>query len=213
MSTTMNSRLKHYIEREILPLYAFFDKAHNGDHAEQVIARSLTLAEHYDVDIDMVYTIAAYHDIGLQAGRERHHIVSGELLAADAVLREFFTEEQIVTMREAVEDHRASAKSEPRTIYGRIVAEADRCIEPLTVIRRTVQFGLAHYPTLSTEEHFARCCHHLDEKYGEGGYLKLWIPHSDNALRLAELRAIAADREQLRAIFDTIFAEENIAEE
>ena len=204
----MNSELKNYIEREILPLYLSFDKAHNIEHINQVISRSLSLAERYDVDINMVYTIAAYHDLGLTAGRDIHHIASGEILSADTTLKRFFTPEQIETMRAAVEDHRASAKSEPRTIYGRIVAEADRCIEPMTVIRRTIQFGIAHYPTLSADEHFERCCNHLEEKYGVSGYLKLWIPHSDNAARLEQLRAIAADKTELRAIFDTIFSEE-----
>lgn len=207
---TINNRLKEYIEQEILPLYFSFDKAHNIDHAEQVIEQSLALATHYDVDIDMVYTIAAYHDTGLSEGREFHHIASGRIVAADMRLKEFFTEEQITTMREAVEDHRASAKSAPRTIYGRIVAEADRCIDPMTIIRRTVQFSLKHHPDFTVEEHYARCCNHLDEKYGKNGYLKLWIPESNNAERLAELQTIAEDREHLRELFDKIFAEERI---
>ena len=205
---TINNRLKEYVEREILPLYLSFDKAHSIDHAEQVISQSLKLAESYDVNIDMVYAIAAFHDTGLTHGRELHHIFSGEAVATDPFLAEFFTAEQIVTMREAVEDHRASSKSAPRTIYGRIVAEADRCIEPMTVIRRTVQFGLRHYPTLTADEHFDRCCDHLEEKYGTNGYLKLWIPHSDNAARLKELQAIAADKTALRRIFNQIFTEE-----
>ncbi|MBQ5700862.1 MAG: HD domain-containing protein [Alistipes sp.] len=205
---TINSRLKGYIEQEILPLYISFDKAHNTDHVNQVIEQSLALAAHYDVDIDMVYTIAAYHDTGLCEGREFHHIASGRILAADSFLREFFSSEQIETMREAVEDHRASSKSAPRTIYGRIVAEADRCIDPMTVIRRTVQFSLKHYPELTIEGHFKRCHDHLIEKYGHDGYLKLWIPQSNNAQRLAELQTIADDIPTLRAIFETIYAEE-----
>lgn len=206
---TINNRLKEYIEQEILPLYFSFDKAHNIEHVEQVIEQSLSLAQHYDVDMDMVYTIAAYHDTGLAEGREYHHIASGEILCADSRLKEFFSEEQIVTMCEAVEDHRASSKSAPRSIYGRIVAEADRCIDPITIIRRTVQFSLKHYPTLTVEEHFARCNNHIDEKYGKNGYLKLWIPQSNNAARLAELQTIAEDRAELRKIFDQIFAEES----
>lgn len=206
---TINNRLKEYIEQEIIPLYISFDRAHNTDHVATVIEQSLALAKHYDVDINMVYTIAAYHDTGLTVGREYHHIESGKILCADPVLKEFFSPEQIATMRDAVEDHRASAKSEPRTIYGRIVAEADRCIDPMTVIRRTIQFSLKHYPTLSAEGHFDRCCNHLDEKYGKNGYLKLWIAESNNAAHLAELQAIAEDKTQLRTIFDTIFAEES----
>lgn len=207
---TINKILREYVEREILPLYLSFDKAHSIDHANQVISQSLKLAEAYDVNIDMVYAIAAFHDTGLAHGRELHHIFSGEILASDPFLAELFTAEEIVTMREAVEDHRASSATAPRTIYGRIVAEADRCIEPMTVIRRTVQFGLKHYPTLTADEHFSRCCQHLEEKYGYNGYLKLWIPQSDNAQRLNTLREIASDKERLRAIFDTIFAEERV---
>lgn len=206
---TINSRLKGYIEQEILPLYISFDKAHNTDHVNQVIEQSLALAAHYDVDIDMVYTIAAYHDTGLCEGREFHHIASGRILAADSFLRGFFSSEQIETMREAVEDHRASSKSAPRTIYGRIVAEADRCIDPMTVIRRTVQFSLKHYPELTIEGHFKRCHDHLIEKYGRDGYLKLWIPQSNNAQRLLELQAIADDIPTLRTIFEAIYAEES----
>lgn len=205
---TINNRLKEYIEQEILPLYFSFDKAHNIDHARQVIEQSLELAQHYDVNIDMVYTIAAYHDTGLCKGREFHHIESGKILCADKTLKEFFSDEQIETMCKAVEDHRASAKSAPRTIYGRIVAEADRCIEPLTIIRRTVQYSLSHHPDFTVEEHFARCSNHIEEKYGKDGYLKLWIPQSNNAERLTQLQAIAEDKGHLRAIFDQIFSEE-----
>ena len=205
---TINSSLKQYIEREILPLYLHFDKAHSSDHAEQVIEQSLKLAEHYDVDIDMVYTIAAYHDTGLCKGREHHHTVSAEIVGADSTLRQFFTPAQIATIQEAVIDHRASSKHEPRTIYGRIVAEADRCIDPITVIRRTIQYGLKHYPEMSKEQHAERCLEHLIEKYGREGYLKLWIPHSDNATKLEQLRVLIDNREQLMDIFDTIYEQQ-----
>lgn len=204
----MNPGLKRYIEREIIPRYEHFDRAHDVGHVRTVIARSLELAARYEVDADMVYAIAAYHDTGLVNGRENHHLDAGRILAADHELRRWFSEEQIRTMREAVEDHRASSKNAPRSIYGRIVAEADRVIDAATIIRRTVQYGLAHYPALTREEHYARCLDHLRRKYGEGGYLKLWIPESDNARRLEELRAAIRDTATLRRLFDTLFDEE-----
>lgn len=139
--TSMNKELERYIEREIIPRYEDFDAAHRTDHVRTVIAQSLELAAHYDADADMVYTVAAYHDTGLANGRERHHIDAGRILAADTELRRWFSEEQIAVMRDAVEDHRASSDGEPHTIYGRIVAEADRVIDPETIIRRTVQYG------------------------------------------------------------------------
>ena len=200
--------LYDYIEEYIIPRYEAFDKAHNLDHVAHVIERSLKLASHYDVNTDMVYTIAAYHDVGLCEGRERHHIVSGEILSNDVMLSQWFTPQEIAAMREAVEDHRASNGHEPRSLYGCIVAEADRLIDPDTTLRRTVQYGLKHLDTSNREQHYERFCHHLQEKYAEGGYMRLWLPHGDNAVRLQELRNIIADKDRLRHLFDKIFDEE-----
>ncbi len=198
-----------YVEQQILPRYASFDKAHGIDHAQTVIAESAALARHYaDVDEEMLYIIAAYHDTGLCEGRERHHKVSGEILRADKFICSLFSEEQIGIMADAVEDHRASSKGEPRTIYGRLVAEADRVISTDVTLRRTVQYGLKQNPEATVEQHFARFCDHLEAKYAEGGYLKLYIPYSSNAERLAELRAVISSPDELRQRFDAIFKEE-----
>lgn len=202
---TPSPELVAHIEAHLLPRYEAYDAAHRRDHVEGVIERSMALAAHYDVEPDMVYAIAAWHDIGLCEGRELHHISSGRMLVEDEAMRRWFSDEQLHTMREAVEDHRASSDHPPRTIYGAIVAEADRQIVPEVVMLRTVQYGLAHYPSLSREEHWQRFVGHLNEKYDHGGYLKLYIPHSDNATRLAELRAIIAQPDLLRAHFESIF--------
>lgn len=209
----LNPALKSYVEAEILPRYDHFDRAHQRDHIDTVIAQSAALADLLErqgvsVDRDMVYVIAAYHDLGVVNGREHHHTDSGKILMADPVLKRYFTEEQLVTMKEAVEDHRASATQSPRSLYGRIVAEADRQIEPRTIVLRTVQYGLEHYPQLDKAGHLARAKAHLAEKYGEGGYLKLWFPDSDNARKLAELRAMMADREALDALLEDIWIHE-----
>ena len=126
-------------------------------------------------------------------GRENHHTDSGIIIRNDSRLKEWFTQEQIELIAQAAEDHRASGKSAPRSIYGKIVAEADRVIDGETIILRTVQFGFTHYPDLGREGHIDRAVAHLKEKYGRGGYLKLWIPWSDNAARLSELQDIIAD--------------------
>lgn len=204
----MRPSLKRYIEQEILPRYDHFDSAHHRDHAEQVMRESLRLAALHGACEELAYTIAAYHDTGLVAGRELHHIHSGEIIRADQRLREWFTEEEIALMAEAAEDHRASSDHAPRTIYGQIVAEADRTIEPLMILRRTVQYGLTHYPTLTREEHYNRFLNHLLEKYAEGGYLRLWIADPEKEQRLGELRALIRDREQLRATFEQLFKQE-----
>ena len=195
-----------YIEREILPCYAHFDAAHQRNHAEEVIARSLALAEHYEVNINMVYAIAAYHDTGLCEGRDTHHLVSGRIIREDKKLREWFDEEQIETMAQAAEDHRASSGHEPRSIYGKIVAEADRLISPDKVIRRTIQYTQDHFPEYDKEQQYERFREHLLKKYSDTGYLRLWIPESDNAMRLEELRKIIRDEKALRTAFEKTFS-------
>ena len=206
----MNQELLEYIESEIIPRYSTFDKAHREDHARSVIAEALRLAGFYDVDADMVYAAAAFHDTGLVEGRETHHLASGRIIREDPRLPEWFSPSQIETIAQAAEDHRASGTSDPRSIYGKIIAEADRDIIPLKILRRTVQFGLEHYPELSREEHWHRFLDHLHEKYYYGGYLKLYIPQSRNAASLEQLRRMIADEISLRRTFDTLFDEETM---
>lgn len=202
----LSAELINHIESEILPRYEAFDKAHDRRHAFTVISNSLRLAQHYDVDMQMVYTIAAYHDLGLSEGRATHHTASARIVREDERLRQFFTQEQIDTIADAVEDHRASNTHEPRTIYGRIIAEADRIIDADIIMTRTVQYGMSHYPTLTKEEHIERAVTHIHEKYGREGYLKLWIPESPNAARLEEFRSmidnVAKLKKRLEEIWD-----------
>lgn len=198
-----------YVEREIIPHYASFDKAHQENHVRMVIEQSLKLAEHtQSMNSDIVYVIAAFHDLGLVNGRENHHRDSRRIVEADEFVRSHFTAEQIRIMCEAVEDHRASNSQKPRNEYGLIVAEADRFIEPETIIRRTIQYGLANYPQLDRAGHYQRTIKHLNEKYGPKGYLKVWIPWSENAKNLKKLHALLTDKPQLDEIFNLIFDEE-----
>lgn len=204
----LSAELINHIESEILPRYEAFDKAHDRRHAFTVMSHSLQLTKFYDVDIAMVYTIAAYHDLGLSEGRATHHTASARIVREDERLRQFFTQEQIETIADAVEDHRASNTREPRTIYGKIIAEADRIIDADTIMTRTVQYGLSHYPTLTKEEHIERAVTHIHEKYGRGGYLKLWIPESPNAARLEEFRSMIDNAGRLKKHLEEIWDRE-----
>ena len=190
-------------------MYAEFDKAHQADHVNMVIEQSMKLAsEMPGIDKEMVYVVAAFHDLGLINGRENHHIDSRKILEADDFIRARFSPEQIRLMGEAVEDHRASKSGKPRNDYGLIVAEADRFIDSETIIRRTIQYGLKHYPELDCEGHRRRTMEHLEKKYGANGYLKIWLPWSDNAKRLERLRDMIANPAAIGEIFDRIYREE-----
>lgn len=220
--------IQKFVFDEIVPKYAGFDPAHKEEHALTVIEQAMLLMDRMSAwraaqneetasnwqevpEREMLFIAAACHDLGLVNGRERHHLDSGIIIRNDPRLRQWFTEEDIETIAQAAEDHRASGKSAPRSIYGKIVAEADRVIDGETIIRRTIQFGFTHYPSLDREAHIKRAVEHLREKYGRGGYLKLWIPWSDNATRLNALQEMIADdsavyRETVR-IYDLLQGE------
>lgn len=190
----INKDLRAYIEENILPLYRGFDQAHGPEHVRHVIQNSFELIpaarELYgQVDANMVYAIAAYHDTGLQSGRENHEVTSGQYLMADEKLRSWFTEEQLAVMREAVEDHRASAGREPRSVYGRIVSEADRDIVPERIVERCLEYGHKHYPGLTGEEQTQRAVAHMKEKYAADGYMKRYLPCPQNEEGLQTLRS------------------------
>ncbi len=203
----INSDFISYVQREIIPLYGHFDKAHGTAHADSVIKNSLSIAADYPVDMNMVYVIAAYHDVGLGQGREKHEKASAEYLLADDALRRWFSAGQLLLMAEAVEDHRASIEYEPRSIYGKIVSEADREIAYLSILTRTIQYSLKHFPGYSFEQHLERTFEHIRTKYGEGGYAKLWLNTETNRRNLSELRSKSLTKEALMPDFMRIFAE------
>lgn len=201
--------IEQYIYQEIVPRYSAFDDAHKEDHALTVIQQALNLLEASDrsdeIDRNILMMAAACHDLGLINGRDNHHTDSGTIIRSDTRLLEWFSEEEIEIIAQAAEDHRASGKNPPRTIYGMIVAEADRVIDGETIIRRTIQFGFKHYPDLDRTGHLERAMEHLREKYGRGGYLKLWIPWSDNAERLNKLQDLIADSDALYKEVERIY--------
>lgn len=198
--------LRAYVEAEILPRYDHFDAGHRRDHVQLVIESSLRLARAYDLNRTMAYTIAAYHDTGLVNGRERHHLDSAVILRADTTLRRWFSDEDIALMCDAVEDHRASAGQAPRSIYGKVVADADHDNTAETIVRRTMQYGFEHYPEMSKEEHRQRTYDHLQEKYAEGGYLHFWLPETEQSPHLSELRSWMHDG-RIAAVFDRLWTE------
>ena len=206
LASNVSLDLMEFVEKNILPRYAAFDKAHNLTHINRVISRSLELASKIGADADMAYTIAAYHDLGLEGPRAVHHLTSGKILAADQRLQKWFTNEQLKIMKEAVEDHRASTSHTPRSLYGKIVAEADRDLEPSIVFRRTIEYGIDHYPEKNKEEQWQRFLSHMENKYSSHGYIRLWLPNSPNEQNLKRIRELISNPQLLREEFDRIYA-------
>lgn len=207
MKQQVSLEIMEFVERQILPRYNAFGESHGLRHVTRVIKNSLRLADVTGADIDMVYVIAAYHDLGMEGPRAIHHLTSGKILMADARLKKWFNADQLKVMKEAVEDHRASSSRQPRSIYGKIVAEADRDIDVHEIFLRAIQYGKENGPDKTVEEQWERFAQHMDEKYSNNGYIKLWIPNSPNEKALKELRNIIEDKKLLRKAFDDIWKE------
>ena len=193
----INKKLKKYIENKIFPKYSKNDKGHNLEHIEYVIRRSLNFAKDIEgINLDMVYVIAAYHDIGHHIDPQNHEKVSADMLRKDTKLREFFSEEEINIMADAVEDHRASKKDEPRTIYGRIVSSADRNDSVEKCLYRSYFYGRKLDPKADDQSLYERAFDVLTKKFGESGYAKFYMedPEYDNFLK--EIRDLLSDKEK-----------------
>ena len=166
----IREELKKYIEDNILKEYDLNESGHNINHANYVIKRSLKFAENLDVNKEMVYVIAAYHDVAHHIDRLNHEKIGSEMLLNDENLKKFFTDEEIKIMSDAVYDHRSSLEGDPRTIYGKIVSTADRNISVDVTLKRSYSYNRKHNPDLTNEEVFEECRNFLNKKYGKNGY-------------------------------------------
>lgn len=197
MNKELNEKLVEYIKNEIFPLYDRNEFAHGINHIKTVIRRSLELADGYDVDFNIVYTVAAYHDLGHFIDRKRHEIISAEMFMKDENIKRWFSDEQRLVIKEAIEDHRASCNHVPRTIYGKIVSTADRTIVDIdNTIKRSYTYGKKNYIGLSEEEQFDKVYEHLVEKYGERGYAKVYLKDKEFDEAVSKLRQALENREE-----------------
>ena len=193
-----NEKLKDYIENNVFPEYEKNEKGHSIDHIKYVIDRSFQLVKENKLDVnpDMVYTIAAYHDIGHHINSKIHEIVSAEIMSKDKNLTKFFNDDELIVIKEAIEDHRASAKDDPRSIYGRIVSSADRNNEVESCLRRTYTYGKKLNPNATDEELYLRAYDVLVKKFGEDGYAKFYFKDTQYEEFLHELRELLKDKEK-----------------
>lgn len=170
----LNSKLVDYIEKNIFPKYEKY-YAHGMLHINSVIDNMMMLADYYDLDKNMAFVIASYHDAGLSVDRDNHEMESGKILANDLELKKYFTDEQIKIMKEAVEDHRGSRKIRPRNIYGECLSDSDRDFDISILARRQINTTLKCHTWVKTfDEHFDRCYEYICGRINDTGKFNLW---------------------------------------
>ena len=93
MGVIMNEKLQKYLDEKVMPKNDLNDEGHNAFHVNYVRRRSMKFAIMIgNVNLDMVDTIAVYHDVGHSIDSKNHEKISAKILYEDENLREFFDE-------------------------------------------------------------------------------------------------------------------------
>lgn len=179
----INQELVDYIDKNIFVKYERF-YSHGMIHIHNVIKNVLMLAEYYGLDKNMCYAMASYHDIGLTKDRDNHERESGKMFMEDKEMRKYFTIEELIIIKEAIEDHRGSRKEEPRSMYGKILSDSDRDFDLYLLAKRQLSTSIKNRPDLQTaEEHFENCYQYISKRINETGHFNLW---TNNPMLLKE---------------------------
>lgn len=191
-------KLKEFVEESIFPEYSKNEKAHGIDHINYVIRRCFELIEQNNLEVDsnVLYVVAAYHDIGHHIDPKKHELVSAEIMSKDENLKQFFSEDELVVIKEAIEDHRASSDHEPRSIYGKIISSADRNNTVEQCLERSYYYGKKLNPDATDRELYERAFEHLNLKFGYNGYAKFYLKDKEYEKFLEDIRKVLKEKEE-----------------
>ncbi len=197
----LNKDLVDYIEKNIFIKYERF-YAHGMLHINNVIKNMLMLADYYNLDKNMAYVIAVYHDSGLSVDRENHELEAGRIITSDVELKKFFNEDEIKIMKEAVEDHRGSRKTRPRNFYGECVSDSDRDFDIDILAKRQIGMSIKNYPELVTfDEHFERCYEYICKRINSNGKFNLWTNNPTLVLKRDKFQNEYLDKEYAKSVY------------
>ncbi|MBP3582312.1 MAG: HD domain-containing protein [Clostridia bacterium] len=209
----MDKSLKEYILNSIKPIYKLFDKGHNISHFNFVTKNCINYAKQLiekgeNIDLDIAYIVGAFHDIGLKVEREGHAKHSAEIVRKDQVLKKYYNEETINMIAEAVEDHSSHLSYEPRSIYGKIVADADRNNSVYLVFSRPIKYGIKNEPKEWTkQQHIERVYEFVNNKFGRNGYVKYHLDIPDTTKEQQKVWSLLDNKEKCMAYIEGLFDE------
>ena len=199
----VNPKLVHYVKTQLFPIYDTLDNAHNSEHIVDVIHRSFHIAKSVPTTLNynIVFAVASFHDIGLVKGRQGHADISSEMVKSDEFLFSQFTEKEVEEIAIAVQDHSLSKNREPRSLYGKLVADADKDHNPKRSLRRMWEFSLSHFKERTWEEHIQLCYEYFYAKYGKNGRVKYYIPCKKTSKYLVKMKKMAESPKRFRRTF------------
>ena len=201
----INKELENYINAEILPQYEKNDSGHSFEHIDYVVRRCFKFAEQFEnIDFNMLYTIAVFHDIAHHIDKKNHEKLSAEIFYNNEKMKNFFSDEERILIKEAIEDHRASSGSAPRSDYGKIISSADRSTDVDDFLRRTHAYTLKHIPYCTRDDMLRRAYEHTEQKYGKQGYAKHYVKDDEYENFREEINLLLQDSEKFKAKYNKV---------
>ena len=194
----INQKLREYIETNILKLYDDNFIGDGRDRVEYVINRSNQIIAENDLDIDenILYTAISYHDIRKNNEEKGHELISAEIMYNDDFLKDFFTEEERLLIKEAIEDQRAKLEDEPRNIYGKILSSASRNSSVKQCLERSYNYGKKKNPYATDEEIFEGAYNALLGKFGKDGKANFFFKDATYEKFLCDIRKLLSDKDK-----------------
>lgn len=188
----VDEELKKYIEETIFPKYEVNDKAHGIVHIYEVIRRALALNEtfHLGLNPNMIYAIAACHDLGKHENHEIHEKIAASRFFSDETMKKFFSDEERIIIKEAIEDHRSSKEDEPRSIYGKLISSADRNTRIEIVFIRSFFVAKERMPKTTIEEYLDYTIKRLSKKYSEENPENMFFEDKTYQVFIEDMRAL-----------------------
>ena len=208
----LRSEIKEHILKNVKPLYKNFDKAHNVSHFNFVTKNCVDYGKELvlqgeKVDLEIAYVVGAYHDIGILNGRDGHAKSSGAYVRSDEFLKSVYPAETIELIAEAVEDHSSHLEYEPRSIYGKIVADADRNNTCYLVFSRPIKYGLKNEKHLDRNGQIERVYEFVKNKFGRNGYVKYHLNISATTKEQQKVWTLLDDEKNCKAYIAGILDE------
>ena len=196
----VNHELRDYIFDKIFPEYEKNDKGHGILHILEVIRRSFELNNTLglSLDDDMIFAIAACHDNGKYVDHKTHEKIAANRFVADENFKKFFSNEQIKTIKEAIEDHRSSFEDVPRSDYGKLISSADRNSTIEIVFIRSFYVGQDRTPDMTVDEFLEFTLNRLRKRYSEEDSENMFFEDETYAKFLSDMRALLADGDKFK---------------
>ncbi len=199
----VNKDLVEYVKTSIFPKYELNDKGHGIIHIIEVIRRSFELNENLKLNLnkDMIFAIAAYHDLGKYINSDIHEKIAANMFIKDENMKKFFTVEQRKTIKEAIEDHRSSKEDNPRTKYGELISSADRNTRIEIVFIRSFFVGQERTPDINVEDYLDYTYKRLSKRYSVEEPENMFLEDDTYRQFLKDMRNLLKDEEKFKKLY------------